>query len=162
MEDDNQRQCELALPQLPYFSMENGLDYVLMSDVTHHFNIREDYCLAALAQYCEADSDFIDNLCDKYLLIDTDCDEAKYQSGRAILERILNEAKEYERTLPSSEEEFNAALRRLGLENMGKPSKPSNIEQGSSSSVPLWTANLLEDDENQLVCMVSISSVGSH
>ena len=48
--DDAQRQYELALSQLPYFSMENSFDYVLMSDVTHHFNICEDYYLAALAQ----------------------------------------------------------------------------------------------------------------
>ena len=52
---------------------------------------------------------------------------------------------------------------------MGKESsQPSNIGQGSniekvsSSSVPLWTPNLVEDDENELACMVSISLVGSH
>ena len=157
-EDANQRHSQLALPQLPYFSMYNGLDYVLMSDVQHHFNICEDYYLAALAQYCEANKDFVENMCDECLLMDTDCDEAKYKSGRAILQSIFNEARAYEWNLPTSKEEFNAALHQSGLENMGKESsKPPNIDQGSSSSVALWKPNLLEDNENQLVCMVSIS-----
>ena len=62
------------------------------------------------------------NICDKYLLINTNCNESKYQNGRAILERILNEAKAYKRALSSSEEEFNIALCCLGLENMGNES----------------------------------------
>ena len=129
-----------------------------MSDVQHHFKICEEYCLAALAQYCEADKYFVENMCDKYLLMDMDCDEAKYKSGRAILQSVFNEARAYERNLPASKEEFNATLHQLGLENMGKESsKPPNIDQGSSSSVSLWKPSLLEDDENQLVCMVSIS-----
>ena len=33
-------------------------------------------------------------------------------------------------------------------------------EQGSSSLVPLWAPNLLEDDENQFVSMVYIKSAG--
>ena len=129
--------------------MENGFDYVLVNDVTHHFNICEDYCLEALAHYYEVETNFIKNICEKNFLIKKNCNEAKYQDGRAILERILNEAKAYERTLPSIEEEFNVALCCLGLENTGKESsQPSHIEEGSSSSVPLWMLNLLEDDEN--------------
>ena len=158
VEDEDQRPFQLALPQLPYFSMENGFDYVLMSDILRHFNIREDYCFAALAQNCDVENGFVESICDKYLLIDTDCDEAKYQDGRAVLERLFNEARVYERSLPSSEE-FNAALHRLGLENMGKePAQPSNVEQGSSSSVPLWAPNLLEEDENQFVRIVYLNS----
>ena len=157
-EDANQRHSQLALPQLPYFSMYNFLEYVVMSDVEHHFNICEDYCLVALAQCCEANKDFVENMCDKYLLMDMDYDEAKYKSGKAILQSIFNEARPYEQNLSASKEEFNVALHRLGLENMGKESsEPPNIDQGSLSSVPLWKPSLLEDDENQLVCMVLIS-----
>lgn len=159
--NDPQRQGELALPHLPFFSMEDGFDYMLMSDVTHHLSIREDYCLAALAQFCEGDCEFVDSICDKYLLIDTNCQESKYEEGRAVLRRIFNEAKSYERTLPS-EEEFRATLHRLGLENMGKGSSVLSTSGGSSSSVPLWTPNMLEDDENQLVCMESVSLIGSN
>ena len=66
----------------------------------------------------------------------------------------------YERTLPSLEE-FDAALHCLGLQNMGKDyASTSTTEQGSSSSVPLWAPNLLEDDENQFVSMVYIKSAG--
>ena len=89
--------------------MKNVFDYVIMSDVLHHFKICEDYCFAALAQNCAAKNGFIEGICDKYLLIDKDCDEAKYQDGRAILQRLLNEARVYERTLPSLEE-FDAAV----------------------------------------------------
>ena len=138
--------------------MKNGFDYVLMSDVLHHFKICEDYCFAALAQNCAAKNGFVEGICDKYLLIDTECAEGKYEDGRAILQRLLNEASVYERTLPSPEE-FDAALHCLGLQNMGKDYASTSIaEQGSSSSVPLWAPNLLEDDENQFVSMVYIKS----
>ena len=150
VENHPERQGDLALPHLPFFSMTDGFDYMLMSDVTHHFNIREDYCLAALAQFCEGDCDFVDNVCDKYLLIDTNCQDSKYEEGKAILQRILNEAKLYERTLPS-EEEFTETLHRLGLENMGRGSAELSTTAGSSSSIPMWTPNMLENDENQLV-----------
>ena len=43
-----------------------------------------------------------------------------------------------------------------------KSSKLKTNEEGSSSSVPLWTPNLLEDDENQLVWMESVSLFGSN
>ena len=56
--------------------------------------------MAALAQYCEVDNNFIEIICDKSLLINIDCNESKYEDGRAILEKILDEAKAYERTLP--------------------------------------------------------------
>lgn len=158
MEGDDQIPGELALPQLPFFSMHDGFHYVLMSDVTHHFNIREDYCLAALAQFCQADHDFVEHICDKYLLIDSNCDEASYQGGRDILEKILAEAKRYERALPLAEE-FDEALRRLGLEHMGRESiEPPNVDTGVSS-ISLWTASLLEDDENQQVGTIHLNAL---
>ena len=76
-----------------------------------------------------------------------------------VLQRILNEAKLYEQTLPS-EEELRATLHHFGLENMGKCSSVLSTSGGSFSSIPLWTPNMLEDDENQMVCMESISLIG--
>ena len=129
--------------------MVDNNDFVLLSDIMHLFNIREDYYLAAVASCSKADSNWVDADIDKHCLVDSAVKDSEYRSGKEILKEIFEEWNTHEAQMPS-EEEHSAAMNILGLTDMGKFQQPT-IHEDSMSTVVLWTESLLKDDENQKV-----------
>lgn len=148
-DDQNDEQGDLPLSCFPSFSMVDNHDFVLLTDIMHLFNIREDYCLAAISSYSEADMNWVVDDLDQHLLVDSAVKDSEYRSGKEILKGIFDEWSTCEAQLPS-EEEHSAATNRLGLADMGKFHEPI-VHEDSKSTVALWARSYLEDDENQKV-----------
>lgn len=146
-EDD--QQGDIPLSCFPSFPIVNQIDYVLLTDIMHSFNIREDYCLAAISNYCEADKDWVEEGVDSHLLVDSAVQDGQYKHGMEILKNFFDEGRTYEAQVPSREE-VAATAQRLGLAEMGNfPAPPTH--EDSKSTIPLWRSPLLEADENQQV-----------
>ena len=64
--------------------MINQADFVLLTDIMHHFDIREDYSLAAIANWCEADMDWVEEGVDRHLLVDSAIQDHEYKTGKEI------------------------------------------------------------------------------
>ncbi|MCO5600509.1 hypothetical protein L7F22_054622, partial [Adiantum nelumboides] len=110
------------LPTIPI----GDLHYVMLNDIMELFDLREDYCLAIVAQ----------NLKEEDAIIDP-------------------EQNKYETTLPT-EEEFKAVQERLGITDMGRThsstlsqASTSRSRSKAEKSVHLWNKPLVEEDENQ-------------
>ena len=99
--------------------MVEDLEYVLLTDIMHLFNIREDYCVAAISNFSDADIEWVEEGLDQHLLPDSAWKDGEYSSGKYVLKSIFNEWRTCEAHLPS-EEEHAAVTNRLGLADMGK------------------------------------------
>ena len=132
--------------------MVDDLDYVLLTDIMHLFNIREDYCLAVISSFSEADMNWVEEGSDQHLLVDSAWKDSEYRSGNDVMKSIFDEWRTCEAQLPS-DEEHAAATNRLGLADMGKFQRPT-VPGDSMSTISLWTRSALEADENQQVILV--------
>ena len=135
--------------------MINQADFVLLTDIMHHFDIREDYSLAAIANWCEADMDWVEEGVDHHLLVDSAIQDHEYKTGEEILKEIFDEASIYEGEL-ASEEEVAVIEERLGIVEMERFTTPQ-VAEDSKSTIQLWTRNQLEADENQKVLSLELS-----
>lgn len=64
-------------------------EYILLTDIQHVFNLREDHCIAFIAQNLEAEQDFVDEDMDKYLVVDTHVDNSEFMSAAQTLKMIF-------------------------------------------------------------------------
>lgn len=139
---------------LPSFHV-GDLHYILLTDIQHVFNMREDQCLATIAHSLEADKDFVDPELDKYMLVDSHVHDFEFHSAATTLAMIYSDAMKYEQTLPS-EEEFHEAQERLNIVDMGRKGDIQNPEESSipkrNSTIDIWRGDLLVADENEQVC----------
>lgn len=143
------------LPTLPI----GGLDYVLLSDIMKLFNLREDYCLAIISQHLEVDKDFVDQEIDEYLQMDSHAEEEKFIDPTEALRKIFNDATSYEATLPTGEE-VTAIQQRLNIQDMGKMEMPVTLSlEKVESSINLTDEKVMEHDENEQVCTMTIFSI---
>ena len=130
--------------------MVDNIDFVLLTDIMHEFNIREDYCLAAISSFSEADMNWMEEDLDHHLQVDSAVKDSEYRSSKEKLKEIFDEWSTCEAQLPLKEEHA-AATNRLGLADMGKFHQPPTVHADSNSTINLWTRSSLEDDENQKV-----------
>lgn len=145
----NNERGDLPLSCFPCFPMVGDLHYVLLTDIMHLFNIREDYCLSAISSYSEADMNWVEEGQDHHLLADSAWKDSEYRTGKDIIKSIFDEWGMCEAQLPS-EEEHADATHRLGLAYMGKFQQPTE-HQEIKSTISLWSGPMLEADENQQV-----------
>ncbi|MCO5556445.1 hypothetical protein L7F22_009994 [Adiantum nelumboides] len=150
-EDDvNNEQGDLPLACFPSFRLCENLDFVLLIDIMHSFNIREDYCLVAIANFSELEKDFVeDDDLDQFLLLDSAWKDTEYRSGNCVIKTVFDEWKTCEASLPS-DEEHTTTTKRIGFEDFGKFPQPVHHED-SKSTIDIWRPNVLETDENQHV-----------
>ncbi|MCO5551307.1 hypothetical protein L7F22_004807 [Adiantum nelumboides] len=148
-QESQNKEETLPLNYAPSFAMAKDSHYILLKDIMHGLNIHEDYCLAAIANFCESDIGFVDNEVDQHLIADTAIHDSQFTSGWQLVKDTFNEAKSGESNFPI-DEQFKLTTKQLGLENMGRPVAP--IAQAMNShSIHLWGRSMLEMDENQMV-----------
>ena len=146
----------LPTPILPIFPIGDS-QYVLLSDIQASFNIREDYCLAIVAQNLQEDNEFLDPELDKYTLLHSNVKDIEFHSAAKALQLIYKDDLNYERILPSVED-FYAMQEKLKITNLGR--QEFNVVQVASSSsavadtsINLWKRNTVVEGENQKVNM---------
>lgn len=142
----------IPTPLLPSYQVGDS-EYILLTDIQHVFNLREDHCIAFIAQNLEADDNFVDDDgIDKYLLVESNGKDTEFLSTAETLKMIYADALKYEGK-EATEEELQEARERLNITNMGEfrdvPSTSAESVPGSSTN--LWQFALLEADENQEV-----------
>jgi len=150
LDESNERVPVPVLPSFPFGDKQ----YVLITDLQNVFNIREDYCLAIIAQNLEQDKNFIDPEMSKFSLIDSAVKDTEFMNAAQALAMIFADAKQYEETLPT-EEEFLAMQARLGLTEMGRDTTGGSSAV-NNESVNLWNKTSLVEDENQKVSLRSL------
>ena len=114
--------------------------------------MREDYCLAALAEYSDADIGFVADEEDKYLLADSKVKEGEFKPGEQLLAEFFVEAKSQESQFPLEMETAQVA-EHLGLSDMGRIQEREAMPD-RAGTIPLWSRRVLENDENHLVMHV--------
>ncbi|MCO5550422.1 hypothetical protein L7F22_003908 [Adiantum nelumboides] len=142
---------EASLPMqcFPSFAMAGEDHYILLTDRMHELNIREDYCLAAIADFCEADMGFVADDVD-HLQVDTDAHDTELIPGEKLLEDAFHEAKAGEAELPT-DEQLQMTTAQLRLEGMGiLVASTTDAQRDKRGSIELWTRSKLEMDENQM------------
>ena len=145
---------DIPLFALPSFSILDQ-DYFLLIDIQGLFDLREDYCLAILAQHIEEDSGFIDDSnIEKYALLDSHVKDSEFIEPAQALTMLFNDAARYERTVPT-EEEFVKTQQSLGISDWGRThlSTPSS-RPDDNTTINIWGQRILEDDENQKVLLI--------
>lgn len=155
---DNE-QGDFPLASFPSFPLIENLDFVLLIDIMHSFNIREDYCLAAIASFSELEKDFVEDDLDHFLLDDSAWKDSEFRPGTCIIKSVFDEWKTCEASLPS-DEEHTATTKRLGFEYFGKFLQPVQHED-SKSAIDIWRPNVLENDENQQVLSFFVTCLDS-
>ena len=138
----------VPVPVLPSFPFSDK-QYILVTDLQNVFNIREDYCLAVIAQNHEEHEIFLDDTVNKYALVDSSVKDSEYIDGKRALSMIFADARRYEETLPT-EEEFKALQEQMGISGLGRDATGGSNAVGGSF-VDLWQRGIVEDDENQKV-----------
>ena len=84
----------LPTPILPIFPISDS-QYVLLLDIQASFNIREDYCLAIVAQHLQEDNEFLDLELDKYTLLDSNVKDSEFHSAAKVLQLIYKDILNY-------------------------------------------------------------------
>ena len=140
----------VQMPLLPSYQVGDS-EYILLTDIQHVFNLREDHCIAFIAQNLEANDNFVDDDgIDKYLLVDSHVKDTEFLFAAATLKMIYADALKYEGK-EATEEELQEARKRLNITNMVEfkdvPSTSAETIPGLSTN--LWQDALLEADENQ-------------
>ncbi|MCO5586504.1 hypothetical protein L7F22_040444 [Adiantum nelumboides] len=130
--------------------------YVMLNDFMELFDLREDYCFAIVAQNLQEDGSIIDlvnyTANDKYSIMDAYVTTGEFIEPIKALAMICKDATTCAMTLPM-ELEFRKVFKRLAIIEMGKISPSMTLASSSSSTnnstLDLWNAALLEEDENQ-------------
>ncbi|MCO5597591.1 hypothetical protein L7F22_051670 [Adiantum nelumboides] len=152
-QESQNKEENLPLNCAPSFAMAGDSHYILLTNIMHELNIREDYCLDAIANFCESDIGCVDDEVDQHLIADTGVHDSQFISKWQLMKDTFNEANG-ESNLPTNEQ-FKSTTKQLGLENMGRPVAP--ISQAmNSQSTHLWGRLMLEMDENQMVIIKGI------
>ena len=86
----------IPTPLLPSYQVGDS-EYILLTDIQHVFNLRENHCIAFIAQNLEADDNFVDDDgIDKYLQVDNHVKDTEFLSDVATLKMIYADALKYE------------------------------------------------------------------
>ena len=147
--EEEKEEIQDTVATLPTYVICNK-KYVLLNDIQHLFDMREDHCLGALAQWSEADEGFIDftTPCQVERL---DTEGEDFISKDMVGYHMAYMDQEYQKTLPT-EEEFEEIQRRKNIQNMGREKTKKPIESKKpTGSIDLFRDNLLIEDETPMV-----------
>ncbi|MCO5599547.1 hypothetical protein L7F22_053653 [Adiantum nelumboides] len=86
------KKVTLPLNCTPTFAMAGNTHYVLLTNIMHELNIREDCYLAAIVNFCEADMGFLnDDEVDQHLIADTTVHDSQFTSRPVALRaQVMN------------------------------------------------------------------------
>ena len=86
----------IPTPLLPSYQVGDS-EYILLTDIQQVFNLREDHCIAFIAQNLEADDNFVDDDgIDKCLLVDSHVKNREFLFAATTLKMIYCDALKYE------------------------------------------------------------------
>ncbi|MCO5551940.1 hypothetical protein L7F22_005447, partial [Adiantum nelumboides] len=126
--------------------------YVILNDIMELFDLREDYCLAIVAQNLQEDRNTINLGNDKYSVMDAYVVTGDFIKPTEALAMIYGDAAACAATLPT-ESKFKDVQERLGITKMGREVVSTTMAPSSSfandSLVDLWNAALIDEDGNQ-------------
>ncbi|MCO5555277.1 hypothetical protein L7F22_008822 [Adiantum nelumboides] len=143
------------LPTIPI----DDCHYVMLNDIMELFDLREDYCLAIVAQNLQEDRSTIDPENDKCSIMDAHLTTGEFVKPIEALSMIFRDVAACAPTFPM-ESEFKEVQERLGIMEMGREAALMIMAPSSSSannsSIDLWNAALIKEDENQKIysCLV--------
>ncbi|MCO5551816.1 hypothetical protein L7F22_005319 [Adiantum nelumboides] len=134
-EDVPVTETTLTLVHLPSFHL-NGKDYINLHSIQSLFNIREDYCLTAIAEASQVAKDFVDiegESKEEFLALDLETSNEKFLEAPDAFEFCLKRA-----TL--EDVDFKARLVELGIDKFGRnvlePDK-INADLGAKSTLSM-------------------------
>ena len=145
----------MIVTALPTFFF-NGKSYILVSHIQHLYNLREDYCLAIIAEGCDAAKGFVDieeEPNEEFLKLDTDTSVESFVDANNALALCVRRANELAPSL--KDEDFEERQVNLGIHNFGreflqtwsKQKRDARVEK----SVNLNKDKFISKDENQQV-----------
>ena len=166
--DDALIDSDVPLAALPVFTILEK-EYVLLHDIQVLFNLREDYCLALIAQQKEEEQDWVLedpkleclNTCfDPEAALQLCFDEALQYKADAPTDaefldtqRLIGDPRRQQLLLEHQYMEDQTTNKSLIIEEPEDVPPPSIIEKGETF-INLWKDGLLEDDENSQVCII--------
>ncbi|MCO5552116.1 hypothetical protein L7F22_005626 [Adiantum nelumboides] len=133
----------------PSFVMAGNSHYILLTDIMTELNIREDYCLAAIVNFCESDMGFLDDGVDQHLIANTAVHDSQFTLGWQLI-KIHSMKRSPKSQICQQMSSLNRTTKQLSLENMGRHVAP-RAQAMNSQSIHLWGRSMLEMDENQMV-----------
>lgn len=144
-EDLDPIQCTATFPTYTI----NEKDFVLLNDIQHLFDLREDYALAILAEWSENDKDFIDFQPCPFALLDTQVEN--FIDSASAGKHVLDIVTRYDKQGLPTEEEFQQIQKRLKIDHMGKDEIREPFDAKPTGSINIWDPILLEEDESPKV-----------
>ena len=108
------------------------------------YNLREDYCLAIIAEGCDIAEGFIDienEHKEEFLKLDTETSNKNFLEAPDALAMCL--AKSIGEPPALKDEDFERRLEDLGVATFGREEKESPMKEEPKSSLNLWTASVL-------------------
>ncbi|MCO5595064.1 hypothetical protein L7F22_049101 [Adiantum nelumboides] len=120
IEDVPITETSLTLVHLPSFHL-NGKDYITLHSIHSLFNIREDYCLVAIAEASQVAKDFMDiegESKEEFLALDLETSNQKFLEAPDAFEFCLKRVAEEEPAI--KDVDFEARLVELGIDKFGR------------------------------------------
>ncbi|MCO5580771.1 hypothetical protein L7F22_034641 [Adiantum nelumboides] len=135
---------EGALPLNMLLTIPTGdRHYVMLNDIIEFFDLREDYCLAIVAQNLQEYRSIIDPDDDKYFVMDSHVTTGEVIEPTEALAMIYKDAATCVAMLPT-ESKFKEVQERIGITKMGREATimaPSSSSTNNSTT-DLWNATL--------------------
>ncbi|MCO5615157.1 hypothetical protein L7F22_069446 [Adiantum nelumboides] len=152
IEDVPVTETSLTLVHLPSFHL-NGKDYITLHSIQSLFNIREDYCLAAIAEASQVAKDFVDiegESNEDFLALDPETSNQKFLEAPNSFEFCLRRVAEEEPAL--KDVDFKAMLVELGIEKFGRNViEPDKINVDLGAKINLEHEGQIKADELQKI-----------
>ncbi|MCO5593821.1 hypothetical protein L7F22_047839 [Adiantum nelumboides] len=139
--DHDPLKCTTTFPTYKF----NQKEYVLLNDIQHLFDLREDYALAILAEWASNDKGFISYSPCLLAVLDTEAENFinSSKAGKHVLDIVLR----YEPQVEPSEEEFKEIKKRLKIDYMGQEKIRDPPKVKPTSAIDIWEPTLFEEDE---------------
>ena len=156
--DEDVTESSFNLTTLPSLHI-SGRNYLLLPHIQKLYNLREDYCLAIIAEGCDIADGFIDienEHKEEFLKLDTETSNKNFLEAPDALAMCL--AKSLGEPPALKDEDFERRLEELGIATFGREEKERPMKEELTGTLNLWRASVLEEDENQKVS----SSILSH
>lgn len=141
-----------CLPLFPTYCF-NDMEYVLLNDIQHLFDLREDFALAILANWGEFDDGFVDSGPCPLAILDTEGDNFIEKEEASLL--CIQMIDEFEKFGLPNDEEFKHLQETLGISDMGlegqsSKSALSHMDE-TKSSIDLYNDIIFDMDETPQV-----------
>ncbi|MCO5610691.1 hypothetical protein L7F22_064932 [Adiantum nelumboides] len=142
-EDISISENSLTLVHLPFFHI-NGKDYITLHSIQSLFNIREDYCIAAIAEASQVEGESKE----EFLSLDLETSNQKFLEAPYAFGLCLKRVAKEESAL--KDEDFETRLVELGIEKFGRNIvEPDKINSDMGAKINLEHEGQIEADELQ-------------